>query len=100
MKERLAKEAEIRKRIFSSITSDVPCHDIWVWLSEPSLVISYVYPANADLESHEKNGTKEKVDKKITQALNRLGYKEFSINYHSHQYVLEKFNGNYDKYFR
>ncbi|MFZ5565311.1 MAG: hypothetical protein ACOZBW_14830 [Thermodesulfobacteriota bacterium] len=96
----LAKEAEIRNRILSGIPEDIPCHDIWVWLNNPTPTVSFIYPSNSELEAHEKNGFKTKIDSAIKEALLSFGIDNFSIEYYSHQFVLEQYNGNYDKYFR
>jgi hypothetical protein len=100
MRARLAREAEIRDRILSCIPQGLPCHDVWAWFNEPNTTISYVYPNNSDLEDHELNGTKERVEGIVREAATPSENNKLVIEYHSHENVLKRFNGNYDKYFR
>ncbi len=99
MRERSKKEAEFKAAILSRLSNRVPCHDIWVWLSNGAYTISFVFPNDADLESSH-NESRVLVEAAVKNAADSIGAAEVNIEYHSHEYVLKKFNENYDQYFR
>jgi hypothetical protein len=99
MRERSKIEAEFRAAILSRLSSRVPCHDIWVWLTNSAYTISFVFPKDADLESSH-NDSRALIEAAVNNAADSIGVSEVNIEYHSHEYVLKKFNGNYGQYFR
>ena len=96
MRQRSAKEAEFKSAILSKLPENQPCHDIWIWLSDDGCTVSYIFPTDSDLK---KDETKEIVRAVETSAQNQR-IEKVVIEYHSHEYVLKQYNGNYDKYFR
>ena len=96
MKERLKAESDFKAGMLSSLKQNIPCHDIWVWFGETKYTVSYVFPTDANLNESENSFQKdiECIAKKIAHN------KDVVIEYHSHEYVLKKHNGNYDNYFR
>lgn len=100
MKELSEREANFKVAIISTLSGNIPCHDVWVWLSEKSCTVSYIFPTNADLEQHQSKELNEKIESAIKEATLNLGINKVSIDYHSHEYVLKKHNGNYEQYFR
>lgn len=99
MAQRLEKGAKAKNAILSYLPQHVPCHDIWVWMSDKECNVSYVFPTNADLENSggEIQRLVETIVRDAAEGMDGLG---FSIDYHSHEYVMKKFNGNYGQYFR
>jgi len=100
MKERFEKENECRIAIVSSLAKSVPCHDVWIWLSDSELTVSYIFPNDADLEQHQDNATDKTIADAVERAVQGAGIENVLIEYHSHEYILKKYNGNYEKYFR
>lgn len=96
MRERTDKESKLRAAILSELSGMQPCHDIWVWLGKSVCTVSYIFPTDIDLK---KNDTKEIVSA-VENSAQSQGIENVLIEYHSHEYVLKKYNGNYDKYFR
>lgn len=99
MRKRLAEEADLKAAIFARLPERVPCHDVWVWLSDDVCTVSFVFPDDADLERR-GNESQALVEAAIKNASEYKGLKEFEIEYHSHEHVLKRFNGDYDQYFR
>ncbi len=100
MKESFEKESQLKKSILSALPKKIPCHNIRVWWSKESPTVSYIFPGNDDLERYQNVKSKDEIDNKIREVARTLGIQSISIEYHSHEHVLSKFNGNYDKYFR
>src|SRR5690554_7202601 len=50
MRKRLAEEADLKAAIFARLPERVPCHDVWVWLSDDVCTVSFVFPNGADCE--------------------------------------------------
>jgi len=96
MRERSEKESLFKTAILAKLSGKQPCHDIWVWVSDNECTVSYIFPTDSDLK---KNETKEIVQAVETSAQNQ-GIENVVIEYHSHEYVMKEYNGNYDKYFR
>ena len=96
MKERSEQGKKLKSQILINLSSNQPCHDIWVWPSDDQTTVSYIYPTDSDLD---KVDNKE-IECAIKSAAESLGIVNISINYHSHEIVLKKYNGNYGKYFR
>ena len=96
MRERSEKESLFKSAILSKLSRKQPCHDIWVWLSDNECTVSYIFPTDSDLK---KNETK-KIVQVIETAAQYQGIENVVIKYHSHEYILKEYNGNYDKYFR
>lgn len=96
MKERLEQGKKLKVQILSNLSSNQPCHDIWVWSSDSQTSVSYIFPNDSDKDK----GETQEIEHAINSAAQSLGIKNISINYHSHENVLKRYNGNYDQYFR
>ena len=99
MVERTEKENEFKNDIVSALTKNIPFHDVWVWLSDKELTVSYIFPNDGDLEQHQDSANKA-IEDAIERTVQRTGIENVLIEYHSHEYVLAKYNGNYENYFR
>ena len=99
MKDRMGEEANLKAAILAQLPEGVPCHDVWVWLSDEVCTVSFIFQNDADLESRD-NESQGLVEAAIRMASEHKGVGELKIEYHSHEHVLKKFNGNYDRYFR
>ena len=100
MAERTEKENEFKNDIVSALTKNIPFHDVWVWLSDKELTVSYIFPNDADLEQHQDSAINKTIEDAIERTVQRMGIENVLIEYHSHEYVLAKYNGNYENYFR
>ena len=96
MRERSEKGKKLKAQILINLPSNQPCHDIWVWPSDDQTTVSYIYPTDSD---HDK-GENQEIEYAIKSAAQSQGIENISIDYHSHENVLKKHNGNYGKYFR
>ncbi|MBU2870526.1 hypothetical protein [Colwellia sp. E2M01] len=99
MKKRLKAESDFKVEMRSSLTRSIPCHDIWVWFNEPNCTVSYVFPTDANLNDCD-NDFHKNIESVAKHIADNNGFKGVVIEYHSHEYVLKKYNGNYDSYFR
>ena len=99
MRKRLAEEADLKAAILARLPEKVPCHDVWVWMSNEVYTVSFIFPNDVDLERC-RNESQALVEDAIKNASEHKGLKKLKIEYHSHEHVLKKFNGNYDQYFR
>ena len=96
MRERSDQARKLKAQILINLSSNQPCHDIWVWPNDDKTTVSYIYPIDSE---HDK-GENQEIESAIKSAAQSLGIENISIDYHSHENVLKKYNGNYDKYFR
>jgi PDZ domain-containing secreted protein len=99
MRKRLSEAADLKAAILARLPKSVPCHDVWVWLSNEFCTVSFIFPNDADLDSREDE-SQTLIEAAIKNASELKGLEELKIEYHSHEHVLKKFNGNYDQYFR
>lgn len=96
MNERLEQGKKLRAQILSNLSSNHSCHDILVWPSDSQTAVSYIFHSDSDLDK----GEIKEIEQVIKSAAKSLSIENISVDYHSHENVLKKHNGNYDKYFR
>lgn len=101
MRELRSREAKARRFILKEIPDEIPCHEVWAWYSKPGLLaISFIFPTDSDLEASLNNGQQTAVESVVVRAGDSIGVASARVEFHSHEYVKRRFNGDYDKYFR
>jgi len=101
MESRLQKGAEVKSMISKQIPGDISYHDIWVWIAEEKTSeVSFIFPSDLELRESATNGVRETIRIVAIEAVNSFGINKIDVSFHSHERVLKKFNGNYDRYFR
>lgn len=99
MIEHMEKGAKLKDEILSRLSQQVPFHDIWVWANDKIWTVSYIFPSDEDLENL-SDETRKLLEAIVEDAARSQDAIDVTLDYHSHEYVLKKFNGNYGQYFR